>query len=210
VQRAAVSHRSDAGADARAATLSLPAPRRVGGAAEPAPPPSAPPALRATPPQGDTPPFRASPAGAPPSLLPPLPPRAPASPWDSLCSPRSAPTFSDGTRVSLQDAFSPAGAGEPVHVWWDGTVTGRATSGRTDFLGRPVYRVFFDDLEIQYSEADGTRAVHSEEGGPHEIVFISDKMAFDCDSGEELAYRRVRPSSCTGQLLLGAQLVVLP
>jgi hypothetical protein len=128
---------------------------RVGGAAEPG---SASPALRTTPPQqGDTPPFRAAPAGAapplPPPPLPPLPPPASSLPWDSLCSPRSAPTFSDGTRVSLQDAFSPAGAGEPVQVWWDGTVTGRATSGRTDFLGRPVYRVFFDDLEIQYRSA---------------------------------------------------------
>ena len=139
----------------------------------------------------------------------PSPARGPGSSWE-LVSPRSAPTFVDGARVSVQDAFQPSGAAEALTVWWDGTVTGRATSGRTDFLGRPVYRVVFDDLEIQYTEADGTRAVHSEEGGPHEIVFISDKMAFDCDSGEELPYRRSRPSSCTGQLLLGAQVVVLP
>jgi hypothetical protein len=134
----------------------------------------------------------------------------PPSPWDALCSPRSAPVFETGARVSLQDSFQPHGQPAATTMWWDGTVTGRATSGRTDYLGRPVYRVLFDDLEIQYTGADGERAVHTEEGGPHEIVFVSDAIAFDCDSGEELPYRRSRPSECTGQQLLGAQIIVMP
>jgi hypothetical protein len=146
------------------------------------------------------------PEPAQPLVVQPPPP----SPWDALCSPRSAPQFETGTRVSLQDAFQPHGAPEGVTIWWDGTVTGRATSGRTDYLGRPVYRVLFDDLEIQYTGSDGERAVHTEEGGPHEVVFVSDAIAFDCDSGEEMPYRRSRPSECTGQQLLGAQIVSLP
>ena len=141
----------------------------------------------------------------PPTQLCAAPP--PPSPWDALCSPRSAPVFETGARVALQDSFQPRSAAEGVTMWWDGTVTGRATSGRTDYLGRPVYRVLFDDLEIQYTGPDGERAVHTEEGGPHEIVFVSEAIAFDCDSGEELPYRRSRPSECTGQLLLGTQLV---
>jgi len=118
--------------------------------------------------------------------------------------------FEAGARVALQDAFQPRSASAPATLWWAGTVTGRATGGRTDYLGRPVYRVFFDDLEVQYGGLDGERCVHTEEGGPHEIVFVSEAIAFDCDSGEELPYRRSRPSDCTGQLLLGAQIVVLP
>jgi hypothetical protein len=112
--------------------------------------------------------------------------------------------------VSIKDAFAVRDAALPTPVWWDGTIMGRAGDSRADFMGRPVYRVRFDDLEVQYTAPDGERCVHAEEGGPHDLVFISDKMAFDCDSGAELPYRRSRPSECTGQLLLGAQTVILP
>ncbi len=125
--------------------------------------------------------------------------------WDAP-SPRAPPVLQEGDRVAVQDAFTPPG-GEPVAVWWESTVSGR--TGECDFVGRPVVTLTFDDLEIQYADADGERAVHAEEGGAHRVVFLNDTVLLDLDSGEELPFRRARVQADAGAMLLGTQVVVL-
>jgi hypothetical protein len=127
---------------------------------------------------------------------------------DSAAGPAFAPPL--GSRVALCDAFRAPGMVEPRPVWWEGLVTGRVPHA-ADYAGRPVHCVLFDDLEVQYTDRLGVREAHAEEGGMHDVVFLSATHARDCDSGEELQYRVLLGApQGAAQALLGAQLLVLP
>ena len=127
-------------------------------------------------------------------------------------SPRAHLLLEDGARVAVEDVFArPGFGGERAAtdtVWWEATVE-RRIPGRLDALDRPVYDILFDDLEIQYTDADGEVVVHAEEGGPAQVVFLNDSVLLECASGQEVAYKRVRPNTDAGTSLLGTQVVVL-
>ena len=129
----------------------------------------------------------------------------PAS-WDAP-SPRAPPVMEEGSRVAVQDLFTVPGSEEAVGVWWEATLVAR--TGASDFVGRPVCVLAFDDLEIQYRDSEGERCVHAEEGGEHPVTFLNDTVLLDLDSGEELPFRRARFSADAGAMLLGTQIVTL-
>jgi len=129
----------------------------------------------------------------------------PAS-WDAP-SPRAPPVMEEGSRVAVQDLFTVPGSVEAVGVWWEATLVAR--TGASDFVGRPVCVLAFDDLEIQYRDSEGERCVHAEEGGEHPVTFLNDTVLLDLDSGEELPFRRARFSADAGAMLLGTQIVSL-
>lgn len=142
-----------------------------------------------------------------PAEAAPPPSAADASESDDGAAPAFAPPL--GSRVALCDAFRAPGGAEPHPVWWEGLVTGRVPNA-ADYAGRPVHRVLFDDLEVQYTDRLGVREAHAEEGGLHAVVFLSATHARDCDSGEELQFKVLGPPRGAAQALLGAQLVLLP
>ena len=123
-------------------------------------------------------------------------------------SPRAHLLLEDGARVAVEDSFARPGCGGAAStVWWEATVERR--TGRLDALDRPVYDILFDDLEIQYTDGDGEVVVHAEEGGPAAVVFLNDTVLLELSSGQEVAYKRIRPPTDAGTSLLGTQVVVL-
>jgi hypothetical protein len=122
-------------------------------------------------------------------------------------SPRAHPLLlEDGARFAVEDSFTRSD-GATAPLWWEATVIRR--TGGVDALDRPVYDILFDDLEIQYADADGERVVHAEEGGPAQVVFLNDTVLLELASGEEMQYKRVRQPTDAGLSLLGTQVVEL-